>query len=55
MPSRALPGELTLELALDDAEDDAAIRRRVAQTLRVAESELPPIVVRKRSLDARRG
>ncbi len=55
MASKALPGELTLELALDDAEDDAAIRRRVAETLRVAESELPPIVVRKRSLDARRG
>jgi uncharacterized FAD-dependent dehydrogenase len=55
MPARALPAELTLELGLDDAEDPAALRARVARELRVPEAELPELVVRKRSLDARRG
>jgi len=55
MPARSLPAELTLELGLDDAEDPAALRARVARELRVPEAELPELVVRKRSLDARRG
>lgn len=55
MPARSLPAELTLELGLDDAEDPAALRARVARQLRVPEAELPALVVRKRSLDARRG
>jgi uncharacterized FAD-dependent dehydrogenase len=55
MSSRKLPAELTLELGLDDSEEPAELRRRVAAQLRVAESELPAIAVRKRSLDARRG
>jgi len=55
MPVRALPPELTLELGLDDAEDADALRNRVAAELRVAAADLPVIVVRKRSLDARRG
>ncbi|HTQ03316.1 MAG TPA: FAD-dependent monooxygenase [Polyangiaceae bacterium] len=55
MPVRPLPAELTLELDLDDADDASALRARVARELRVPEAELPDLVVRKRSLDARRG
>jgi uncharacterized FAD-dependent dehydrogenase len=55
MAKRALPAELTLELSLDDSEEPAELRRRIASKLGVPEGELPAIVVRKRSLDARRG
>jgi uncharacterized FAD-dependent dehydrogenase len=55
MPGRRFPTELTLELGLDDADDADAVRRRAAEALRIPEAELPAVVVRKRSLDARRG
>jgi uncharacterized FAD-dependent dehydrogenase len=55
MSAPGLPAELTLEFGLDDAEDLAAVRQRVAAKLRVPVAELPAVVVRKRSLDARRG
>jgi hypothetical protein len=47
--------EVAIEVGLDEADDDAALRARVAQHLGVPESELAPVVVRKRSIDARRG
>jgi len=50
-----LPKELELELGLDDADDPAALRELVARRLRRPASELPEIVLRRRSLDARRG
>jgi uncharacterized FAD-dependent dehydrogenase len=55
MPVRALPRELTLELGLDQPDGPDDLRKRVAAELRVPERELPPVVLRKRSLDARRG
>ncbi len=54
MKSR-LPEELEISLGLEDAEDEASLRRAVARTLRVPEGELPRVVLRKRSLDARHG
>ena len=50
-----MPREVELELGLDDADDAAALRDLVARKLRVPEAELPPVEVRKRSIDARRG
>lgn len=47
--------EVTIELGLDDPDDAASLRTRVARALRVGEPELPEIAVRKRSIDARRG
>jgi NADPH-dependent 2,4-dienoyl-CoA reductase/sulfur reductase-like enzyme len=46
---------VSLELALDEACDDAHLRARVAQALGAREHELPVIALRKRSIDARRG
>ena len=51
----ALPNEISIELALDEAQDDAHLRLRVARALGVAEADLPALSLRKRSLDARRG
>lgn len=53
--SRRLPGELELELGLDDAADPEGLRRSVARALGVPEADLPELALRKRSLDARRG
>lgn len=47
--------EYSFELGLDDADDDAALRALVAKKLRVPEAELPPVELKKRSIDARRG
>lgn len=55
MPKATLPEEISVELGLDDADDDAALRARVARQLGVPEEELPELCVRKRSLDARKG
>jgi len=55
MPPRSLPRELTLEVGLDESEAPEDLRRRVAATLGVPEATLPHVVLRKRSLDARRG
>jgi uncharacterized protein len=51
----ALPSEVTIDLGLDEPEVEAHLRARVARKLGLAETELPPIVLRKRSIDARRG
>lgn len=44
---------LELELTLEDAFDDAAIRRAAARRLQVPVQALPPLVMWKRSLDCR--
>jgi uncharacterized protein len=52
---RSLPSEVTLDVGLDDARDTPALRQRIAQQLGVDEERLPAMVLRKRSLDCRRG
>ena len=47
--------DFTLELGLDDPDDPAAIRARLAAQLGVAAARLPALELRKRSVDARRG
>ena len=54
MPS-AIPAEIELDFGLDEPQDPAALRARVAAALGVPEAELPGVVLRKRSVDARRG
>jgi uncharacterized protein len=49
------PTELNLELGLDEPMDDAHLRERVAKALALPEAAVPPVSVRKRSIDARRG
>lgn len=46
---------VTVDLGLDEPETEALLRARAAALLGVAEAALPPLVVRRRSLDARRG
>ena len=53
--NKALPSELTLELGLDDPQDAASLRGRVAQYLGSDVEALPGVILRKRSLDCRRG
>jgi hypothetical protein len=50
-----MANQVELELGLDEADDEAALRARVARRLGTAVDELPRIEVLKRSLDARRG
>ncbi|HEY4242946.1 MAG TPA: NAD(P)/FAD-dependent oxidoreductase [Kofleriaceae bacterium] len=53
---RLAPDEdYTVELELDEAETPGALASKLGKLLRVAPAELPPLEVRKRSLDARRG
>ena len=49
------PTELNLELGLDEPMDDAHLRARVAAMLRLPLEQVPPVSLRKRSIDARRG
>lgn len=53
MPS--LPEEISLDFAFDEPTDEAHLRARVARAVGVAADELPPIALRKRSIDARHG
>ena len=55
MPLPSLPKELALELGLDEPNDDVHLRARVAAALRLAPDDVPPVAIRKRSIDARRG
>jgi uncharacterized FAD-dependent dehydrogenase len=55
MASVAPTAELSLELGLDDPDDEAALRRLVARKLKRDEAGLPQLTVLRRSLDARRG
>jgi len=50
-----IPEELSLDLGLDESQEPAALKARVASALGVPADELPPVVLRKRSVDARRG
>ena len=50
-----LPEEIALELGLDEAQDEANLRRLVQRKLGVSAADIPGVVVEKRSLDARRG
>src|SRR5690348_12339740 len=47
--------EYRIELELDERDDAAAVTARLAAMLDVAPEALPPLEVRKRSIDARRG
>jgi uncharacterized FAD-dependent dehydrogenase len=47
--------ELGIDLDLDEADDAAHLRARVAAALEITERDLPAIEVRKRAIDARRG
>lgn len=55
MPATAVPAELSLELGLDDPDDPESLRARVAKVLGVPADALPAVVLRRRSIDARRG
>jgi hypothetical protein len=47
--------DYTVELELDEADDLPAITRKLAVQIGIAADRLPPIEIRKRSIDARRG
>ncbi len=49
------PREVEISVGLDEPEDEASLRAAVARQLGVSEGEVPPLLLRKRSLDARRG
>jgi uncharacterized protein len=52
---KSLPGEVSLELGLDEPRDPASLRQRVARQLGIDAEALPAVILRKRSLDCRRG
>jgi uncharacterized protein len=54
-PKKPLPGEIALELGPDEPRDAASLRQRVARALGVDADALPGVILRKRSLDCRRG
>ena len=47
--------ELSFSLGLSEADDESALRKKMAARLGVAASSLPRVELRKRSVDARRG
>ncbi|MDQ3371026.1 MAG: NAD(P)/FAD-dependent oxidoreductase, partial [Myxococcota bacterium] len=47
--------DYSVEIGLDDPDDPVSIAKRLAALLEVPVSELPPLELRKRSIDARRG
>lgn len=49
------PDEITLDVGLDEPTDEAHLRSRAANTLKTHVDKLPPMTLRKRSIDARRG
>jgi uncharacterized FAD-dependent dehydrogenase len=55
MPKAKLPNELDLEIGLDEPREPARLRERVARQLGLDLDALPSIILRKRSLDCRRG
>jgi uncharacterized FAD-dependent dehydrogenase len=50
-----LPREVEVSVGLDEPEDEASLRAAVARRLKMPVGDVPPLVLRKRSLDARRG
>lgn len=58
MPHRrrpTLPSELSLTLGLDEADDERALRKRVAKKLGVGPEDIGFVSLRRRSIDARGG
>ena len=55
MAGRLRFDELDLDLGLDEPDDEASLRARVAQRLHCQPEELPPLEVKKRAIDARHG
>src|SRR5688500_12469957 len=53
--TQALPEEVSVEIGLETPQDPASLRGTVARQLGVQPGELPTLVLRKRSLDCRRG
>lgn len=53
--ARSLPSQVTVRLGLDEADDEAHLRLRVARMLAVEETALPVLAVSKRAVDARQG
>lgn len=53
--AKAFPDEIELDLELDDPQDLQSLRQLAASKLGVKAKELPPLVVLKRAIDARRG
>jgi uncharacterized FAD-dependent dehydrogenase len=47
--------DFSIDLGLDEADDPSALAARLAAQLGVPADELPPLELRKRSIDARRG
>jgi uncharacterized FAD-dependent dehydrogenase len=54
-PKKPLPDEIAVELGPDEPRDAASLRQRVARALGVDAEALPGVILRKRSLDCRRG
>ena len=52
---KSLPEELAIDVGLDEPDSPDALRARAARMLRVPESALPFVAVRKRAIDARGG
>lgn len=50
-----IPEEIELDLGLDEPDDEAALKARAAQQLKVKPDAIPFAAVRKRSIDARQG
>jgi len=62
MSSRALPTQLEFTVGLDDPaadirapEHERCLIQEVARRLKIPEAELPPVALKKRAVDARRG
>lgn len=51
----AIPDQLELKLSLEASDDPESLRREAARVLGVKPEDLPPLTLKKRSLDARRG
>lgn len=49
------PEQIELELGLDDADDESALRVAVSRKLAVPEADLPRVALLRRTLDSRRG
>jgi uncharacterized protein len=47
--------DIEIDLGLDEADDAANLRAKVAQRLGIPEAELPELALQKRAIDARRG
>ncbi|MDA0712821.1 MAG: NAD(P)-binding domain-containing protein, partial [bacterium] len=55
MTKLAADFEIQLNFSLDEADDNAAIIKRVAKELNLAATDLPALEIKKRAIDARHG